>query len=329
MNTKQFYTYLDAPHKLNELSLFELEEIIAEYPYFQTAHLLYLKILFVTKNIKFSKQLKISSSHIANREILYSYINNFEKTDYIFSENNTNVEETDIEKPDIHEVKNDIQEEIKQENVSKPKDTISQEIAKLFEARSNDIIDNENNTTTQERQKLSNKLLKKIDEKPKHILDFEKIEKENQTIILDSKLDDLIDKPILPELTDLEAENFKSFNNQFNNSLNIKTNENQQENESEKQEDFSENKSLIDAFIKAQPKISKPKSTIKPLNDASKDSISDNDDFITETLATIYINQKHYDKAIEAYEKLSLKFPQKSIYFARRIEKIRNLKQIT
>ena len=47
--------------------------------------------------------------------------------------------------------------------------------------------------------------------------------------------------------------------------------------------------------------------------------------FVTETLVNIYIKQKLYKEAIEAYEKLVLKFPEKSSYFASRIEEIKKL----
>jgi hypothetical protein len=48
------------------------------------------------------------------------------------------------------------------------------------------------------------------------------------------------------------------------------------------------------------------------------------DEFITETMARIYVQQEKFDKAIAVYEKLSLLKPEKSTFFASLIEKIKN-----
>ncbi len=48
------------------------------------------------------------------------------------------------------------------------------------------------------------------------------------------------------------------------------------------------------------------------------------EEFITETMARIYIQQEKFDKAIAVYEKLSLLKPEKSAFFASLIEKIKN-----
>jgi len=58
-------------------------------------------------------------------------------------------------------------------------------------------------------------------------------------------------------------------------------------------------------------------------------SLSENDELITETLANIYSSQKNYEKAIDAFGKLSLKYPEKSIYFASRIKEIEVIKNNT
>jgi len=56
-------------------------------------------------------------------------------------------------------------------------------------------------------------------------------------------------------------------------------------------------------------------------------SITNEDDLASESLADIYIKQKKYDKAVEMYHKLSLRNPQKNAYFARKIEEVLKEKQ--
>ena len=56
----------------------------------------------------------------------------------------------------------------------------------------------------------------------------------------------------------------------------------------------------------------------------AKKSLIDKNDFVSETLANIYYAQANYAKALDAYEKLSLKFPEKKTYFASQIEIIKN-----
>jgi hypothetical protein len=82
-------------------------------------------------------------------------------------------------------------------------------------------------------------------------------------------------------------------------------------------------KELIDAFIQTQPKITPGKDEIKDQEDISEAFIKPDEQLMTETLAQIYVKQGYFLKAIHAYEKLSLKFPEKSSYFAAQINKIK------
>jgi tetratricopeptide (TPR) repeat protein len=83
---------------------------------------------------------------------------------------------------------------------------------------------------------------------------------------------------------------------------------------------------IINKFIEASPKISPIKSgTISIVNfDINKE---DNSSLMTETLAKVYLEQKKYQKAIQAYEILILKYPEKSSFFADRISDIKILQQ--
>ena len=94
-------------------------------------------------------------------------------------------------------------------------------------------------------------------------------------------------------------------------------------NESESNLDYKID--LIDKFIKNSPKINIKKEYNPDLEIFPESKIKD--DLITETLAKIYIDQKKYNKAMKAYNILSLKYPKKSSFFADQIERIKNLKK--
>ena len=87
-------------------------------------------------------------------------------------------------------------------------------------------------------------------------------------------------------------------------------------------------KQLIDNFISKKISISKPKKTdfFKPIN-VAKESLIENESLITPTLAMVYLEQGHYDKAILAYKKLCLKYPEKNSLFANQIKLINKLKE--
>jgi tetratricopeptide (TPR) repeat protein len=83
---------------------------------------------------------------------------------------------------------------------------------------------------------------------------------------------------------------------------------------------------LIEKFIELNPKIPQAKDvTSVPANVAKSNEMPSS--IMTETLAQIYLEQKKYTKAIQAYDILILKYPEKSSFFADRIKNIKILQQ--
>jgi hypothetical protein len=84
-------------------------------------------------------------------------------------------------------------------------------------------------------------------------------------------------------------------------------------------------KALIDKIIENSPGVIRPKEDQKFFTPErkAKESLLENEHLVTETLAKIYAMQGNISKAIRSYEILSLKYPQKSAYFASLIQKLK------
>ncbi len=95
-----------------------------------------------------------------------------------------------------------------------------------------------------------------------------------------------------------------------------------------------EHQQLIDSFIendKVRPRrIMTLETSSDDYSDEEESTSTDfnqmqDESFFTETLAQIYIKQKRYERALQIIEKLSLKYPEKNVYFADQIRFLRKL----
>ena len=87
----------------------------------------------------------------------------------------------------------------------------------------------------------------------------------------------------------------------------------------------SEKEHIIDTFISNNPKI-------EPLGKTESVTIEvvanePNSQLMTETLAKVYLEQKKFEIAIQAFRFLSLKYPEKSGFFADQIKRIEILQK--
>ncbi len=268
MTREQMLRYIDEPSVLNERTLGELREILDEYPYFQTAHLLYIRNLQSESNFRFSSQLKICALYSSDRTILYHLLNSG---------------------PEKKQVSDNLLE------ISSVSTGRSHSMIELSEDATEPVDDSED---------LAISVIHPNAVGTDHfdLLNFELSEKSYSLEGVENDSDKPLSE-LVKEITHLSAKKGKA-------------------------KETDQKADLIDRFIKDNPAFTIKqfeKSDIGEKSDKQIDSVGEKDEFITETLARIYVNQGLYHKAIKAFEKLSLKYPEKSVYFARQIEEVTNL----
>jgi len=299
MNREEFLKYLESPGQLDKRSILEVHELLNEFPYFQTAHLMLLKNLHVLGNIKFDSQLKKSAAYIGNRSVLY----------YL------------LHKPEKKEPKKEPEQVDKQE-----KEALADVVLKRIEEIKKEKKVAQEKKTSAGILPIADKILNEFAEKKKPGKGAEsqaKDSKVNQILEIENENEILED--IYGEKEQLDADELKIIAG--DDELLDLEEENIEENLQDTADEKVKNDELINKFIINSPHIlsQKPDVRDKEQTDISESSGRENEGFITETLAKIYINQGYYSKAIFAYEKLSLKFPEKSSYFATQVEKIKKL----
>ncbi len=339
MQKEQFINYLSNPEELDEKSLENLREILADYPYFQTAHLLLVKNLSNLNHMKFDSQLRISAAHVGNRQLLFRLL----AQDPIRQVTTHTVDE----KQEAPVVAEPVKQEKHQDSVSGEKSQ-DKSIADIVLQQVNDMKreleekggKNEGILTEQFAKSTSEEIFE-IDEKQEIVTDEAAL---NQVTNLAKEASDLL---VIEETkeenssqgSDSEQSEEKKAGQKTQKKTSVESEIRQHElhsfsswlslfREEEKTSSTPGNKNdLIDVFITRQPRLERKPAEVHeddPL-DMSSHSVMESDDFITETLAKIYVKQRKYDKAISFYEKLSLKYPEKVSYFAVQIEEIKKL----
>ncbi len=287
MNIKDFTYLLVNPQKISVEGQKNLKEVIERYPYFQSARALQLKELKNDDSYLYNDALKITAAYTTDRNILFDYI-----TSERFAQNEISeiIQQHD---ESIYEI------EVTSENIS---EQISIE------------LDNQIKTELKKAEAILNpKLFERKVESVEKII--EKVTTSNENLKVDPPL----------EFTKEDSHSFSEWLK-----LTAATPINRTENRditTEKQQNFE----LIDKFIQNKPKLS-PKNNPTPNTSIKKENknlasqyTQAPDALMTETLARVYLQQKNYKKALQAYHILILKYPEKSGFFADQIRAIKKL----
>ena len=90
--------------------------------------------------------------------------------------------------------------------------------------------------------------------------------------------------------------------------------------------DRSNESSTIEKFISKKPKLNIKSIEEPEIHEDNESTELIKESLVTETLAKLYMQQENYEKAIQTYKILILKFPEKNSYFASAIKKLKKLK---
>ncbi|MBK0370407.1 tetratricopeptide repeat protein [Flavobacterium agrisoli] len=292
MNSTDYTYLLNKPETITEKNTDDLTTVLNEFPYFQSARSLRLKGLYNANSFKYNYALKVTAAHTTDRSVLF---------DFITSTNFTTIQKEYFEKKELALLDMDI---VDMEHVVAEKPNITENLTTidpleksiLTSIQVSDSIVSESSKTVEENLDLG---------KP---LDFSSNEKHSFQEWLQ-----------LSRVQPIQRKEEKSI------PLATSTNENNTSTDSI-DEEKKKKAELIDRFIESNPKISpiKASSASTVQIDINKE---DNTYLMTETLARVYLEQKKYTKAIQAYEILILKYPEKISFFADRISDIKTLQQ--
>jgi len=301
LNTSELTYLLNKPNAINDRHTLSLDRIVEEFPYFQGARALYLKGLYNQDSFKYNQALRVTASYTTDRSILF---------DFVTTGNFATLQKNFLEEKEA--VINDI-------IVNESEIIIRDETERIEEPVTGKIAEPVN--------KLEQSILTSIKEASPEIEPGNEIQQEipqgeSKLELIEEKLE--IGKPL-----DFSKEEKHSFQEwlqlaSFNpiNRENAPIEEISGEKELEKKKKLE----IIDKFIEANPKIPPIKQTEKiPI--VLQQTEGDTSYLMTETLAKVYLEQKKYQKAIQAYEILILKYPEKSSLFADRISDIKFIQQ--
>ena len=84
---------------------------------------------------------------------------------------------------------------------------------------------------------------------------------------------------------------------------------------------------LFDSFFEKKRLLKATKEDSNK-DDLSQKSLTPTDELMTETLAKVFVKQKKFENALQAYQILSLKYPEKNSFFADQIKEIKRLQQL-
>ena len=298
METLKFLTYVKNPANVDDISLKQFEELQRKYPYCQTAMLLYTFNLFKEDHPQYPVQLKKAAAYASDRRMLKRLINVYKIA------HPKPVKKPTPPKVVVPKVTSPVpaSPKPKQPKIAQPE---------LTKPEHPEVIQPIKVTPPVQEP------VKRVVFKPVPFMEEEKSEDSMR-----DKLLEIVHKRL--------AEIAKEHGDEMPQRESVKTSPPAEIAPRKKRVTFTvqspkhmTRQELIEKFIREEPKISAPRTVfLKPAIPTVQSEMEDAE-IVSETLAILYHKQGNSGKSIRVYEKLCLLFPEKSSYFAARIEELK------
>lgn len=293
LNKNTFSKLIYNQLNISDFNLSSTDEISNKYPYFQSAQLVKAFLLKATDNEYFEVVLPTIAVKVRDRALLYDLVH---KPKLVLRNSQNIISE--LEEKNITELENTENSFINKE------DKVVEEIVPIIltEDEVTQVTDANYEVLTRTLEENTPSLIeisvkefdsseKILPESEPSFADWLKLKGKNKNTGINS--DKIFESIPIQPISSVEVEMIKESGRSMN----------------------QLDKFIVEEIIKKQTKKS-------DLANRSNQVKSVQFELVTETLAEILVDQKKYNEAIETYQKLMLKFPQKSSYFASRIEKI-------
>lgn len=349
--------YIKNPLEKNEISVKDLNELVAKYPYCSSLFMLQIKTMSTQNDVDFDKALKIAAAHVMDRERLFRLINEATEISEVHEEEEVTeniLADTDI----VEEVTEDVTATIE-------RSTIDEVVAEKVVDETIVTLDTAETLTeeTSSQEEKEEESTEAIAFETEGIEEVSKLDKEAETVMsepLDSTeidltlTEDTAEEEVEEEVTStasisedrmetkvaistremsfIEWLKFKQSGDHSTDELKAESTISEEKELIEEESDTTESQpikkgmskneidALLDKFISEEPKISKPKKEFFNPTTSAKKSLEDSSELVSETLAQIHFLQKNYDKAIKTYKQLILIYPEKKAFFADQIK---------
>ncbi|GAA4269305.1 hypothetical protein [Hyunsoonleella aestuarii] len=311
MNINDFTYILQHPQSITYEQTEDVKSVIDSYPYFQSARAVYLKGLKNQSSIKYNEELKTTAAYTTDRSILFDFITSDSfiqnEISQFIKQNTEHLKDINVDVEDISVEKSVAIDEALKKQIQETKGVLD---PTLFEPKE---------------RRTQKTMVFSLDES-----------KAIENVTEETKTQEATAEDILGLGTPLQFD--KSETHSFNEWLKLTRYKPIVRTESKNvaKADISTKASpssekakkfeLIDKFIAKNPKIN-PTQQNTPKGNLAKAQMIQPEALMTETLARIYVEQKNYKKAIQSYKILSLKYPEKSSFFANQIKSVKQLQE--